>query len=227
MIAPSILPFVQMGTTGVRAIADLPGVCLLARDVTFRLLWCNAEYAHRCERPDTESMRNTTLRDILPLDRAVERETLMKRVQTKGHMVSYQQLWQGARWVTMVWPLDEEEFGQPGYFVMITLLGNTADGIPSSLWDSTLELVRTPHLGDELGKLSTRELEVFYWLATGLTQVEVAKLLHRSPKTIATHADHVYQKLGFNTRAELVRFAVERGIVHFSGEQWSELVDSR
>ena len=227
MSDPSLAPFTPMGIASVQAIMDLPGVLLLARDLSFRLLWCNPGYAKMCGRESAEEMLGTTMADFMPAAQAEDRASLMRRVQEDGHMVAYQQLWEGARWITLVWPLDEQEFNQPGYFVMITRLGSVHEGMSGALWSSSLELVKSPHLGEELGKLSTRELEVFYWLATGLTQAEVAAMLHRSPKTIATHAENLHRKMGFTSRAELVRYAVERGIVHFTGEEWTELIEGK
>lgn len=62
-------------------------------------------------------------------------------------------------------------------------------------------------------KLTQREVEVLRLIALGHTSVEVARKLHLSPRTIETHRAHIYTKLGLTTRAELVRYALRRGLI--------------
>jgi len=62
-------------------------------------------------------------------------------------------------------------------------------------------------------KLSPREVEVLRLIALGHTSAEIARMLHLSPRTIETHRAHIHRKLGLTTRAELVRFALGRGLV--------------
>ena len=61
--------------------------------------------------------------------------------------------------------------------------------------------------------LSDREREVLRLLALGHTNQEIAKLLYISVRTAETHRAHIMQKLGLSTRAELVRYALERGLL--------------
>ncbi|HTY97212.1 MAG TPA: response regulator transcription factor [Solirubrobacteraceae bacterium] len=62
-------------------------------------------------------------------------------------------------------------------------------------------------------KLSQREVEVLRLIALGHTSVEIAQRLHLSPRTIETHRAHIHKKLGLKTRAELVRYALRRGLI--------------
>jgi two-component system response regulator NreC len=62
-------------------------------------------------------------------------------------------------------------------------------------------------------KLTQREIEVLRLIALGHTSVEIARKLHLSPRTIETHRAHIYRKLGLTTRAELVRYALRRGLI--------------
>lgn len=59
-----------------------------------------------------------------------------------------------------------------------------------------------------LEKLSDREFEVFRLFGEGKTAKEIAALLNLSPKTVAVHRDHIKEKLGFSTSAEMIRQAV-------------------
>jgi two-component system response regulator NreC len=61
--------------------------------------------------------------------------------------------------------------------------------------------------------LSERERVVLRLLALGHTNQEIAKQLYISVRTAETHRAHIMQKLGFGTRAELVRYALVNGML--------------
>ena len=61
--------------------------------------------------------------------------------------------------------------------------------------------------------LSAREEEVLRLLALGHTNQEIAGLLFISVRTAETHRAHIMQKLGFASRAELVRHALAQGLL--------------
>ncbi len=61
--------------------------------------------------------------------------------------------------------------------------------------------------------LSPREVEVLRLIALGHTSVEIARKLHLSPRTVETHRARIHGKLGLATRAELVRYALRRGLL--------------
>jgi two-component system response regulator NreC len=61
--------------------------------------------------------------------------------------------------------------------------------------------------------LSDREREVLRLLALGHTNQEIAKMLFISVRTAETHRAHIMQKLRLSTRAELVRYALEHGLL--------------
>ena len=169
-------------------------------------------------------MLGTTLHDLMPQEQASERADHMRPALSEGRMVAYQQMWNGARWLTRVWPLDPAAFGHDGYFVVMRKL---TDPMPEPAGpDDTVEFIRSAHLGD-LGILSPRELEVYYYLASGMTVSDIAETLFRSDKTIGRHVENIHKKMGYTNRAELVRDAVQRGLIHFTGRQWLELVDPR
>jgi two-component system, NarL family, response regulator NreC len=65
--------------------------------------------------------------------------------------------------------------------------------------------------------LSTREVEVLRLIALGHTNAEIASQLYLSVRTVETHRAHIQQKLGLSTRAELVGYALEHGLVSASG----------
>jgi two-component system response regulator NreC len=64
-----------------------------------------------------------------------------------------------------------------------------------------------------LDRLSDREREVLTLIALGHTTPEIASKLHIGDKTVETHRSHITTKLGLHTRADLVRFALEHGLL--------------
>lgn len=67
-------------------------------------------------------------------------------------------------------------------------------------------------LPDAIG-LSPREREILSLLTEGMTQGEIARELVISPKTVATHIQHILSKLGVHTRAQAVAIAFQQGLV--------------
>ena len=61
--------------------------------------------------------------------------------------------------------------------------------------------------------LSEREREVLRMLALGHTNQEIAKQLYISVRTAETHRAHIMQKLRLSSRAELVRYALDQGLL--------------
>jgi two-component system, NarL family, response regulator NreC len=61
--------------------------------------------------------------------------------------------------------------------------------------------------------LSVRETEVLTLIALGHTAAEIAELLVLSERTIESHRKHIQEKLLLNSRAELVGYAREHGLV--------------
>jgi len=64
---------------------------------------------------------------------------------------------------------------------------------------------------DEL-PLTSREQEVLALIGEGLTNQQIADRLFISPRTVDTHRTNIMQKLDIHTAAQLVRFAIDRGL---------------
>lgn len=69
-----------------------------------------------------------------------------------------------------------------------------------------------------LDALSAREKQVLALIASGHTNQEAADELRLSVKSIETYRHRVMEKLGFSSRADLVRFALEAGLIAAGGE---------
>jgi two-component system response regulator NreC len=62
-------------------------------------------------------------------------------------------------------------------------------------------------------ELTPRETEVLRLVAQGYTSQQVADQLSISVNTVETHRAHIMEKLGLRGRAQLVRYAIARGLL--------------
>jgi DNA-binding NarL/FixJ family response regulator len=62
-------------------------------------------------------------------------------------------------------------------------------------------------------RLTNREREILELLADGLSPAQIATSLGISPKTVGTHVEHIYAKLGVHTRAQAVASAFRLALV--------------
>ena len=68
-------------------------------------------------------------------------------------------------------------------------------------------------IGSATSRCPEREREIFQLIAEGHSNKEVADLLSISPSTVETHRAHILQKLDVHNTAELVLYAVRRGVI--------------
>ena len=61
--------------------------------------------------------------------------------------------------------------------------------------------------------LSEREVEVLRLIALGHTNSEIAGTLYLSVRTVETHRAHIQRKLDLASRSEMVRYALDRGLL--------------
>lgn len=78
------------------------------------------------------------------------------------------------------------------------------DAYASQTVETTLDLYET---------LTSREREILYLAAQGMTSAEIAERLMIGVRTVDTHRASMMRKLGLHTPLDLIRYAVRRGIV--------------
>jgi DNA-binding NarL/FixJ family response regulator len=91
---------------------------------------------------------------------------------------------------------------------------------------SLADLVISPYVGRQSKKKKTqrldimtpRELQVLTLLAYGHTNAEIADKLCISERTVETHRNNIMTKMEFKSRAELVRFAIDNGILKLAAD---------
>jgi two-component system response regulator NreC len=76
-----------------------------------------------------------------------------------------------------------------------------------------LQRVRTGEEKDSYSSLTEREREILKLIAEGYTNNQIAERLVISPKTVDTHRTHIMDKLNLHSRAELVKYAMRRGLL--------------
>lgn len=88
--------------------------------------------------------------------------------------------------------------------------------IDPRLDDSLFEYLLSPittHATKPIKYLSRRESEVLRSIALGFTTREISKELKVSQKTVQTYRERIYKKLGLRSRADLVHYALARGLL--------------
>jgi two-component system response regulator NreC len=76
-----------------------------------------------------------------------------------------------------------------------------------------LQRVHAGEEKDSYSSLTEREREVLKLVAEGYTNNQIAERLVISPKTVDTHRTHIMDKLNLHSRAELVKYAMRRGLL--------------
>lgn len=107
------------------------------------------------------------------------------------------------------------------------LQGSDAADTPYALWNAGERLqfsciepgllsiqrhasVPEPELLGRRFQLTAREAEVLYWVILGKTNRETGEILEISPRTVNKHLEHVFEKLGVETRTAAASVALGR-----------------
>jgi two-component system response regulator NreC len=101
--------------------------------------------------------------------------------------------------------------GATGYMLKDSAGKDLLKGIASV--DDYVRRVSGTGVVDRYETLSEREREIFQLIAEARTNKEVAELLQISPATVETHRARILQKLDIHNTAELVLYAVRRGVI--------------
>ena len=118
--------------------------------------------------------------------------------------------------------LEAVKAGATGYLVksasaaeLVDAVRRTAAGesvLSSGLAGLVLGEYRRTAADDAAPKLTARETEVLRLVAKGLTAKQVAERLVLSHRTVENHVQNTLSKLQLHNRAQLVRYAVEKGL---------------
>jgi DNA-binding NarL/FixJ family response regulator len=81
------------------------------------------------------------------------------------------------------------------------------------LAEDYVRVLRQKGAVDSYDLLTSREQEILQLLAEGKVNKEVAAALNISPYTVETHRKHILEKLNLHNPAELILYAVRKGII--------------
>lgn len=85
--------------------------------------------------------------------------------------------------------------------------------ITSGIVAGYLDIEKKPETETLYEKLTDREKQVLKLIAEGYTHKEAADMLNISIKTVIAHQTNISEKLGIHTRAGLIKFAIQKGII--------------
>ncbi|MBI4263482.1 MAG: response regulator transcription factor [Acidobacteria bacterium] len=86
-------------------------------------------------------------------------------------------------------------------------------GIAKLMLDDYVRQLADKGISDRYESLSEREREIFQLIAEGKANKEIAALLSISPSTVETHRARIMEKLDLHSAAEIVLYAVRRGVI--------------
>jgi len=95
---------------------------------------------------------------------------------------------------------------------LMTAIRTVADGFVWMPPNLQSEIVGQQHTVPP-GSLTKRELEIVRHVASGLRNIEVARLLAITDNTVKTHLNNIFQKLELRDRVQLALYAVQNGLV--------------
>lgn len=81
------------------------------------------------------------------------------------------------------------------------------------LAEDYVRILRQKGAVDSYDLLTTREREILQLIAEGKANKEIAAALNISPYTVETHRSHILEKLNLHNPAELILYAVRKGII--------------
>jgi DNA-binding NarL/FixJ family response regulator len=85
--------------------------------------------------------------------------------------------------------------------------------VSKMLMEEYMRQMQDREIEDSYELLTTREREVLQLLAEGKTNKEVATILNLSLYTVETHRGNILQKLNLHSGAELILYAVRKGVI--------------
>ena len=85
--------------------------------------------------------------------------------------------------------------------------------ISKTLAEDYMRQMQDKSVEDSYDLLTPREKDVLQLLAEGKTNKEVATILNLSLYTVETHRGNIFQKLNLHSGAELILYAVRKGVI--------------
>ena len=186
----------QLAATSSEALAEALAQCtgaFVARvSADGQLTWSNARHAAWFGLLQSGAGADTVFCDLL------KEQPLLREAIAGRHRRSFGGIWRDTSLFINVLPTDEGSL-----FVCQT---SVFEGGVSGAAEIPLES------DSVIARLTSNEREVLELIGSGMKTKEIAKIIHRSEKTIEARRSALGKKLGLETRGELVRVAVRAGL---------------
>jgi DNA-binding CsgD family transcriptional regulator len=210
----------MLSAVHVQTIAEDAGIAAVLLDSDARVKWASPAWIAMMEWPVGTDVRGAHVRELLPPRAAEERLAMIREVFATGAPLQVLGFRAGRLALATARKVPDAA-GDPQMLVVLC---------PVTSRQQYLDYVRNPSIrlaltnwSQCLARLKPRELQVLRMLGLGYTSAEMAKGIHRSIKTIESHRVSLGRKFPQMNRADLVRLAIQSGIVWLDDaeiEEW-------
>lgn len=191
------------------------GVGAMCSDTRGRLLWTNEVFARLYCRVAASEATGRLLSEYLPEPAAQERLEIIRGAITGRRRTVVRDIWGGIAVCAVLEPLaphdDAPDGSLLGIFRSDPSLATHAPAASAPIGQEHEVRTRTWDLGP-LAPLSRRELEILALLGEGLSNAQVAELVHRTVKTVEFHRASISAKTKIDSRVKLARAAQTAGL---------------
>lgn len=105
-------------------------------------------------------------------------------------------------------PVSPFKIANKGGELIIRLMRRGSGAVVETILLLEEKRYASPKLLESLN-LTSREAEILFWMTFGKTFVEIGEVLFISPRTVHKHTEHIYTKLGVETRTAAITKALE------------------
>ena len=172
------------------------------------LLYLNEEERRLFEGTADVDYHGKNMRDFHNEAFVEERLKLVRQVVETRKPAVITHIYDGRRIQSTLWPIEDSEPPHDRVLVVSRRLRGAKDGVGEEFEKHESEYIDLGHLD----VLSPRELEVLVLLGHGQSIPEVARILHRSQKTIEKHRESIGRKLTLRSQSEIVRIVWDAGL---------------
>lgn len=187
------------------------GVAIVTEDAT--TVYCNRRQAQIFGGDDAtpEKFMGRPWTEYFPQDWIEERVKILAEVKATGKPMLLRTIWHGKQQFSQIRLIPDREGNERARFLIVTRRQPSGGAPVQSAAGQELRMSEVAGLG-VLQQLTDREIEVLSLIGQGLTSKEIAKLLHRSEKTVENHRYSISKKLEGASAVELSSIATQAGL---------------
>lgn len=189
-------------------IIETPGIGVGLMNTDGDLLYLNDEELWLFEGHTDVDYLGKNIRDFHNEKFVQERLKMVREVAHSGKPVVVEHIYLGRCIQSTIWPIEDSEPPRDRVLVISRQVRGDRDKVKDTFKKVESDYIELGHLN----VLSPRELEVLVLLGHGQSVPVVAKMLHRSQKTIEKHREAIGRKLAVHSQAEIVRIVWDAGL---------------